>query len=186
MSKNSISKIEYDSIVKYLNYYTKKYNQVLANYNTEYHRDIIFTLCLDKVLKYKEKKELNIKYISLLVRSIVLNYVNNKSNAFSNEIQTEINPLNFDLLDDDEKINSSAKYLGQNDKDIDEFIYNDSLNFIYHELNEDEKKLLIYLDDNADSYKYSVSKVCRDLKINRKEYDLYISKIRTLCKLYLI
>lgn len=189
MSKNNLTKIEYDLIIKYLNYYIKKYNFVLSNYNTDYHKDIIFTQCLNKVILYKQNnKELNQKYISLLIRSIILNYVKNKSNSFNNEIQLIENPLNLDLLNDDEKekISSCAKYLAQNDKNIDEFIYNDSLDFIKKSLNEDELVLFKYLDDNIDSYKYSVSKICRDLKINRREYDLYIKKIQLLCKLYLI
>jgi len=191
MSKNNILKTEYDTIVKYVNYYIKKYNYILANFNNEYHKDIIFTQSLNKFLKYKIDIKTNkeiIKYISLLVRSVVINFIKDNKNAFNNEIQTLENPLNIESVFDDEidKLNPCSKYLSQNDTNIDEFIFNDSLSFIYSNLNPEETKLLDYLNDNPDSYKYSISKICRDLSITRRNYDTYIHKIQELCKLYLL
>lgn len=192
---NIITKFEYNTILKYVNYYAKKYSDDKLNkFNSEYHKDIIFSSCLNKYLIHKNTllsydEKLCSKYISKLVKNTLIDYLKNKSNIFNNEIQNVSNPLNDETNNnseyDEDNINNKVYYVNK-ENELDAVVFYNSIMVLYSQFTEKEKILFSYLEDNTDSYKWSISRICKELGFTRYEYDKCIKKIQELCKKFLI
>ena len=77
-----LNKFEYETIIKYISFYINKYKEVSSPLDSEYYNDVIFSQCLNKYLSLKNSKITNekmiAKYISLLVKGVVINFCKNK------------------------------------------------------------------------------------------------------------
>ena len=132
-------------------------------------------------LIYADESHRKGRYFSNFYGGALINYIElEKLNNELNDKNIE-NPLNKEEKEDDI---TNGIYVNKT-SDIDSSIFYESLISVYTNLDEKEKLLFSYLEENTDSYKWSVSRICKELNITRYDYVKCIKKIQDLCKKYL-
>lgn len=174
---NSLSEFEYNTIKKYVNYYYNKYSLSIYKYN-DFYKDFIFSKAIKNYLDHRDgtitNEKILAKYISLSVKSVVINYFKNKSNSYSNDSSEKLEVYKIDEQNFKNNVYS----------EFDTFTFYETLTTCVLKLTDKERMLLSYLIDNTDSYKESISKICKELSFTRYEYDKYINKIQNLFNEY--
>lgn len=160
---------EYNNLQKEVNYYS----DICYLKDKSFHCDFIFSIVLDKYIKYKQKVDYitNEKIICAVQRSIckksVLDYMYKKN-------------INYNTCKINEEFLSLKSFVFYGDDEIEYQLNLDDigkkLSTIFSSLTEDEQALFELLSDK----KISKNEACNFLNITKECYDNFIYKLKKI------